>query len=139
MTPVALLLSRALAACALAITAAIAWPGPSDSDVVRMTERHWLDAEFHGDTATLRQLLVPEYRSVSWKGIKDRPAIFATALRHAANRDSEPAYVDPEIEVHGETAIATFTVPDSSSSADVFIFEHGSWHAIYSQHTLSSH
>lgn len=127
---------RLLAAGALAVTALMAWPGPSDTDVIRRIERRWLDAEFRGDTATLRALLVPEYRSVSSKGVKDRPEIFATALRHAANHDTEPAYVDSQIEIHGGTAIAAFTVPDTSYSADVFIFEHGSWRAIYSQHTL---
>lgn len=134
MTP-HILLPRLLAASAIALSAVWAWPGPSDAHVVRMTERRWLDAEFHGDTATLRQLLAPEYRSVSWKGVKNRDAILATALRHAANRDSEPPYADPQIEIHGETAIATFTVPDTSYSADVFTFDDGSWHPIYSQHT----
>jgi hypothetical protein len=113
--------------------------GPSDADAVRTTERRWLDAEFHGDTAALHQILLPEYRSVSWKGVKDRQAIFASALRHSANHDAEPAYVAPDIEVHGATALSTFTVPDTSYSVDVFVLEHGSWHAIYSQHTLVTH
>lgn len=135
------LLLRGLTASALAILGTIAWSEPrlSDADAVRAAEHQWLYAEFHGDTATLSKLLVPEYRSVSWKGVKDRPAIFATAKRHLANHDVEPAYGEPDIEVHGETAISTFTVPDTSYSADVFLFEHGSWHAIYSQHTLVTH
>jgi hypothetical protein len=110
---------------------------PSDSDAIRQIERHWLEAEFRGDTAYLRQLLLPNYRTVGPNGTRDRAAILARALQHAAAHDSVPSggQSGPEVQVVGATAIATFTRPDTSSSADVFVLDHGAWHAFYSQHT----
>lgn len=135
-----LLSPRRLSALAVPLLAlAIAGPPsttPAPCDAVRQTEQRWLEAEFRGDTAYLDGLLLPEYRSVSSNGTHDRAAILAAALRHAANHDPVPASLAPDVAVHGSTAIATFTRPDTSSSADVFVLDHGSWRAYYSQHTL---
>ena len=124
-----------LAALAVPLLALTPVHTRSDAEAVRQVERHWLDAEFRGDTAYLRDLLLPEFRSVSWRGVHDRAAILEAAVRHAANHDPEPTVVPPEVEIHGTTAIASFG-GDSSVSADVLVFEHGAWHALYSQHTL---
>jgi hypothetical protein len=124
-----------LAALAIPVLALTPVRTRSDADAVRQVEARWLHAEFHGDTAYLRALLLPEYRSISWKGVHDRAAILAGAVQHAANRDLEPSVTTPDVEIHGTTAIASFG-GDSSIGADVFVLEHGAWHALYSQHTL---
>ncbi len=109
---------------------------PSDVAAVQQVEKHWLDAEFHGDTAFLRQMILPEYRSVSYRGVIDRAAILNHAVQHAARNDPEPQVSQtPNVVIHGTIAVATFQRPDTSMSANVFVLEHGSWHAIYSQHT----
>lgn len=71
-----------------------ALPRPSDEEAIRTVEHRWLDAEYHADTAALKQLLVPEYPTL-------------------------------RIEFHGATALATFTVPDTSYTVDVFVYETG--------------
>ena len=112
-------------------------PNPSNADTIRQVEHHWLEAEFRGDTAYLGRLLLPNYRTVGPNGTRDRAAILARALQHAAAHDTVPSdgMASVEVQVVGATAIATFTQPDTSSSADVFVLDHGSWRAFYSQHT----
>ena len=109
-------------------------PGPTGEDPIRAVERQWLDAEYHADTTTLKKLLVPEYRPVSWNGVHTRAQLIA-AVAKRAGRGVEPPYPTPTIEIHGATALATFAAGDTSYSADVFVFEKGEWHAMYSQHT----
>jgi hypothetical protein len=127
-----------LAAIALATAALSAPPGPSDEDAIRTVEHQWVDAEYHADTATLKKLLLPEYRTVSENGVHDRDRLIAGVLKRGG-RTVEPPYSTwptPKIEIHGSTALATFAVADSSYSVDVFVFENGGWHAMYSQHTV---
>jgi hypothetical protein len=140
MTPTRFLPSRltalALPVFALAVAGAYTHT-PSNADTIRQVEQHWVEAEFRGDTAYLGRLLLPNYRTVGPSGTHDRAAILARALQHAAAHDPVPSDDMPgfEVQVVGATAIATFTQPDTSSSADVFVLDHGSWRAFYSQHT----
>lgn len=126
-----------LAAIALATAASSTLRGPSSEDAIRTVERQWTDAEYHADTATLKKLLLPEYRTVSSRGVHDRDQLIAGVLKRGGNTVEPPysTWPTPKIEIHGATALATFAVGDSSYSVDVFVFENGGWHAMYSQHT----
>lgn len=119
----------ALAAAALSVL-----PGPSAEESIRAVEHQWLDAEFHADTAALRRLLLPEYRTVGENGVHTRDQLIAAVLKRGGHA-VEPPYPVPTIEIHGNTALSKFTVPDSSYSVDVLVYENGGWHAMYSQHT----
>ena len=111
-------------------------------------ERHWTEAEVHGDVAYVSQLLLPEYRSVNPDGaVHPKSAIIASA---AKNRTSNKmarlvaAYTKTHpygtlVAIQGSTAVVTFY--DSKrgpqkgiTSCDVFTYLNGRWHAIYSQH-----
>ena len=127
-----------IAAIAFATVAVTAVSRPSGEDAIRATEHQWLDAEFHADTAALKHLLLPEYRTISPKGVRTRDDLIAAVLKRGGNTP-EPPYPTPTIEIHGATALATFTVPDTSYSVDVFVYEKGGWHAMYSQHTVVKH
>lgn len=119
---------------------------------VMAVDKHWLEAETGGDTAWLEQMLLPEYRSVNSTGVAtDKAHIVAHA---AANRgsDKEKTMVAAWIKAHpskqsvvlrGDTAILTFYDPKLGPqhgvrSSDVFIFEGGRWHALYSQHSAAT-
>jgi hypothetical protein len=119
----------------LILTALAVAPGPSDADAIRLVEHQWLDAEYHADTATLMKLLLPEYHTVSERGIHSRDQLIAGVLKRGGHA-VEPPYSTPTIEIHGNTALAIFTSGDSSYSVDVFAFENGGWHALHSQHTM---
>jgi hypothetical protein len=125
---------RHLAAMGFATVALTALPGPSDEVAIRAAEHQWLDAEYHADTVALKQLLLPEYRTVSWKGVHTRDDLIAAVVKRGG-KTPEPAYPTPTIEIRGATALAMFSVPGTSYSVDVFVYENGSWHAIYSQDT----
>lgn len=111
-------------------------------------DNHWSQAEIHGDTSYLDQLLLPEYRSVSPNG---HAIGKATILKGARLVGSSPArqqkirqYIlthpfAETVALHGDTAILTFYTPKLGpqrgiTSSDIFVYENGGWHAIYSQH-----
>lgn len=125
-----------LAAIALATAAASMLPGPSGETAVLAVEHQWSEAEYHADTAALRNILLPEYRTVSERGIRTRDQLIAAAAKRG-DRGPVPPYPDPKIEIHGTTALSTFVIPDSSYSVDVLVYEKGGWHAVYSQHTFA--
>lgn len=127
-----------LAAIACATVAMTALPGPSAEDAIRTAEHQWLDAQYHGDTVALKRLLLPEYRTVSWKGVHTRADLIA-AVAKRAGKTPEPPYPTPKIEIHGATGLAMFAVPDTSYSVDVFVYENGGWHGIYSQDARVTH
>jgi hypothetical protein len=123
-----------LAMLALATVALSAPSKPSAEALVRTAERQWLDAEYHGDTAALMKLLLPDYRTVSSNGVHGRDELIA-AVAKRGGRSVEPPYPTPKIEIHGTTALAIFAAGDTSYSVDVFVFEKEAWHALHSQHT----
>lgn len=105
-------------------------------DGVRAVEAHWTRAFLGGDDAYLNVLLDDDYISVNAKGVRrPKAAIIALAKRRASSSNGAViATTTPNIVVHGNAAIATFS-DATGVSVDVFHYENGAWHAWYSQHT----
>ena len=109
---------------------------------------HWSQAEIHGDTSYLDRLLLPEYRSVSAGGhaigkadiLKGARLVGSSPARQQKIRQYIQTHPFAEsVALHGDTAVLTFYSPKLGlqrgiSSSDIFVFENGRWHAIYSQH-----
>ncbi|GAA0248232.1 DUF4440 domain-containing protein [Rhodanobacter caeni] len=108
-----------------------------------------MDAELDGDSAWLDAMLLPEYRSVGADGtVLKKAALLAHAARNRGN-DTERRQVEAWLKAHpsgqavvirDDTAILTFYDPklgpqSGVRSADVFVYENGRWHALYSQHS----
>jgi hypothetical protein len=143
-----------VAAAVAAHAAATAQGGAVDETArtaaaVMAVDQHWLEAETGGDTAWLEQMLLPEYRSVNSKGAATAKAdIVAHAARNRGS-DKERKMVEAWLKAHpskqsvvlrGDTAILTFYDPALGPqrgvhSADIFVYEGGRWHALYSQHS----
>jgi hypothetical protein len=146
-----------LAAAAVAVHAAAAGRAAAVDETARTAaavmavDQHWSDAETGGDTAWLEQMLLPEYRSVNSKGVATpKAAIVAHAARNRGlDKDKQKQMVDAwrkahpsesKVLLHGDTAIVTFYDPAQGPqlgvrSVDVFMYEGGRWHALYSQHS----
>ena len=116
---------------------------------VMAVDQHWLEAETGGDTAWLEQMLLPAYRSVNNKGVATGKAgIVAHAARNRGSDKARKA-VEAWLEAHpskqrvmlqGDTAILTFydaaLGPERGvRSVDIFVYDGGRWHALYSQHS----
>lgn len=116
---------------------------------VRAVDQHWLDAELDGDTAWLEQMLLPGYRSVDSKGVAHaKAAIVAHAAKNRGS-DKERTMVEAWLKAHpsgqdvairGDTAILSFYdlklgAQKGVRSSDIFVYEGGHWHALYSQHS----
>ena len=116
---------------------------------VMAVDQHWMDAELDGDNAWLDAMLLPEYRSVGADGtVHTKAALLAHAAKNRGN-DAERREVEAWLKAHpsrqtvvirGDTAILTFHDPklgpqSGLRSADVFVYENGRWHALYSQHS----
>ena len=116
---------------------------------VMAVDEHWMDAELDGDSAWLDAMLLPEYRSVGADGtVQTKAALLAHAAKNRGN-DAERREVEAWLKAHpsrqtavirGDTAILTFYDPKPGPqsgvrSADVFVYEKGRWHALYSQHS----
>jgi hypothetical protein len=114
-------------------------------------EHHWTQAEVHGDTAYLNQLLVPGYRTVSPSGVvRTRSALLARARKNAQS-DKMARFVAAYMKAHpigiavtiqGNTAVVTFYSrrlgrEKGIMSSDIFTYSNGRWHAVYSQHTAA--
>lgn len=110
---------------------------------------HWTQAETNGDTQWLGRLLLPAYRSISADGkATSRKAILTRAAR---NRGSDKmkrkvaAWLKAHptkstVVMHGNIAILSFYDPKLGAqkgvrSSDIFVYEDGRWHALYSQHS----
>lgn len=117
-------------------------PQSADAASLKQVEDRWNDAFMHGKPDYLECLLAPEYVSISPKGAHDR----TWELEHARANKSHPQPI-PEIhgmtfEVFGNTGVMRLFKPASNDGkqpaqymADIFSFQNGAWHAIYSQHT----
>jgi hypothetical protein len=114
------------------------------------TDQHWSRAEVYGDTAFLRGLLLPGYRSVGHDGVVyDRAQILAGAVKRGADTVASKAAVAAYRKAHpyatlvvleGNTAVLSFYSPTLGPdrglrSSDILVFEDGRWHALYSQHS----
>jgi Domain of unknown function (DUF4440) len=109
----------------------------------------WGKAESSGDVAYIDALLLPEYRSIGADGnIHDKAAILTGARRSvnsstsaAANEKWRAAHPSlTHVQIVGDTAILTFALNKQDTqkpimSCDVFVYQDGHWHALYSQHT----
>lgn len=119
---------------------------------VTAVDHHWMEAEINGDTSWLNRMLLPEYRSIGSSG---RATSRAAILAHAAkNRHSDKMKRKVEawlkthptkstVVIHGNTAIISFYDPTRGAqkgvlSSDIFVYEGGHWHALYSQHSKIS-
>lgn len=116
------------------------------SAAVIAVDEHWSQAEEHGDTGWLDSMLLPEYRSISADGrILDKK----TLLTHAAtNRGSDKMSkfvaawrkthpTSESVVIRGDVAIVSFSNPGTGQvrSSDIFVYQGGGWHALYSQHS----
>jgi len=107
---------------------------------------HWLQAEEHGDTAWLDSMLSSKYRSINADGkVLDKPTLLAHAAKNRTS-DAMSKVVQAWQKTHptresvvmrGDVAILSFANPQTGRvrSSDIFIYEGGAWHALYSQHT----
>jgi uncharacterized protein DUF4440 len=124
-----------------------------DAASIKKVEHGWMDAYLHGGTDYLNCLLLEDYVSVSWKGVpRDKAEIMEMARKNAGNQTADtktadknapkPKLPEPKIRIYGNTAVVhSQAAADPNGkypamySADVFTFQDGAWHAVYSQHT----
>jgi hypothetical protein len=136
----------------IAATSAANAAGIDDSRsaaTVIAVDQHWLEAELSGDTAWLDGMLLPEYRSVGAdRAVHPKSAIVAHAAKNRGS-DAERRKVEAwlkahpsgkSVVIHGDTAILSFYDPAKGAasdvrSSDIFVYVHGGWHALYSQHS----
>jgi hypothetical protein len=116
------------------------------SDAVMAVDEHWSQAEEHGDAAWLDSMLLPEYRSISADGrILDKKSLLAHA---ATNRGSDKMAkfvaqwrkthrTSKSVVIRGDVAVISFSNPETGHvrSSDIFVYQDGAWHALYSQHS----
>lgn len=117
------------------------------SRAVIAVDDHWSRAELRGDTAWLRSLLLPSYRSIRADGSAWNKGML---LAHAAkNRGHGPERLkafdawlkthpmNESVIIHGDVAMLSFSDPktDDVRLSNVFVHEKGQWHALYSQLT----
>jgi hypothetical protein len=137
-----------IAATSVASVAGIDESARSEAAVIAV-DQHWLEAELGGDTAWLDDMLLPEYRSVGPDGVvHPKAAIMAHAAKNRGSdveRNKVEAWLKTHpsgkaVVIHGDTAILSFYDPAKGAasdvrSSDIFIYVHGHWHALYSQHS----
>ena len=115
------------------------------------SRRQWSQAYTQGGTEYLECLLTSDYVSVSAKGVpRDKATIVSGAQKNAqqnkgkndAKSKTLPDLPEPKIQLYGNTAVVQSSLAADPNgkypamySSDVFAFQDGAWHAIYSQHT----
>lgn len=118
---------------------------------VMAVEQHWSIAEMTGDSAWLADMLMPDYRTVNNDGtVHDKQTLLARMAKRKSITLSEAQlkiadyrkehHSGSSVAIHGDTAIVCFYdttlgPQKGMSSADMFVYEGGHWHALYSQHT----
>lgn len=118
----------------------------ADAGSIKQVEHAWSEAFLHGGTDYLQCLLTPDYVSVSAKGVpRDRAAIVAMAEKNKGKNTPMPTLPEPMIQIYGNTAVVRSDSPAAPDgkypamySSDVFAFQDGAWHAVYSQHTAKA-
>lgn len=114
-----------------------------DAVSLKRAEDGWLDAFLHGNTEYLECLLLPDYVSVSGRGIvRDRATIVEFARKNKGKSTPIPELPAPKVQIYGNTAVVQSNAPASPDgkypamfSSDTFAFVDGAWHAVFSQHT----
>ena len=118
----------------------------ADAESIKQVEHSWTDAFLHGGTDYLQCLLTPDYVSVSAKGVpRDRAAIVAMAEKNKGKNTPMPSLPESNIQIYGNTAVVRSDSPADANgkypamySSDIFAFQDGVWHAVYSQHTAKT-
>lgn len=138
----------AMAAASAASVASVDESARSEAAVIAV-DQHWLEAELDGDTAWLDAMLLPEYRSVGADGVVHPKAVIMAHAAKNRGSDTERRKVEAWLKthpsgkavvIHGDTAILSFYDPAKGAandvrSSDIFVYVHGQWHALYSQHS----
>ncbi len=122
-----------------------------DAASVKQAEDRWSQAYTQGGSEYLECLLTPDYVSVSAKGVpRDKATIVTGAQKNAQQNKGKsevkaktlPDLPEPKIQLYGNTAVVQSSLAADPNgkypamySSDVFAFQDGAWHAIYSQHT----
>ena len=121
---------------------------------VKAVDDHWGEAENHGDTTYLNQLLLPGYRSVSPDGsAHSRSQILARAAKRIDRAASAKAVADSATYVTAHPSGISVLLQDNTAvlsfyskalgpekgvkGSDIFVYVDGHWHAIYSQHSTA--
>jgi hypothetical protein len=103
-----------------------------DAESVRRVDSAWSAAYVRADTTFLRCLLAPDYRGFNKKGVlADANEEIARARRNGNPNTPLDAFPKAEVQVHGATGVVGGLVPGKRWT-DVYVFEHGAWHAILS-------
>jgi hypothetical protein len=117
------------------------------SRAVIAVDDHWSLAEMYGDTAWLGSLLLPGYRSVRADGsVWDRNELLVRAARNRGHGPEKLKAFDAWLKthpmnesviIHGHVSILSFLDPQTGRVrlSNVFVYEKGRWHALYSQLT----
>lgn len=120
--------------------------GARTSKAVIAVDDHWLQAEVSGDTSWLDAMLLPEYRSIGADGkVLDKKTLLAHAAKNRGS-DKMRKQVEAWLKTHpsrtsvvmrGDVAILSFSNPGTGriDSSDIFVYQSGGWHALYSQHS----
>jgi hypothetical protein len=141
-----------MAAAQVMATAPVADETAKTAAAVIAVDQHWLEAELGGDTAWLDRMLLPDYRSVDSKGVAHSKAAIVAHAEKNRGSDVERRQVEAWIKAHpsgksvvirGDTAILSFYDPklgpqQGVRASDVFVYQDGHWHALYSQHSAAS-
>lgn len=120
--------------------------GARTSQAVIAVDDHWSQAEVSGDTAWLDSMLLPQYRSIGADGrILDKTTLLAHAAKNRGSdkmRKMVAAWVKAHptgksVVMRGNVAILSFSDPKTGRvrSSDIFVYQSGGWHALYSQHS----
>jgi hypothetical protein len=116
------------------------------SEAAIAVDNHWSQAEMSGDTAWLDSMLLPEYRSISVDGkVLDKKTLLAHAAKNRGS-DAMRKRVEAWTKTHpwatsvvmrGNVAVLSFSDPKTGRvmSSDIFLYQDGGWHALYSQHS----
>lgn len=117
------------------------------SRAVIAVDDHWSLAELRGNTAWLRSLLLPSYRSIRADGsVWDKNTLLAHAAENRGHGPEELKAFDAwlkahpmneSVVIHGHVAILSFSDPKTGHvrMSNVFVHEEGRWLALYTQLT----
>jgi hypothetical protein len=118
------------------------------SAAVIAVDKHWGEAELAGDNAYLDELLLPDYRTVDPTGVahgKSRGARKPATPEEQAKAKNWLAThaIEAKVVISGDTAVLTWYDPSLGPergvrSSDIFVYQGGQWHALYSQHSDAS-
>lgn len=115
------------------------------SQAVIAVDDHWSLAELRGNTAWLNSLLLPSYRSIRADGsVLDKKTLLAHASQNRGHGPEKLKGFDvwlkthpmnESVIIHGHVSILSFSDPKTGRVrlSNVFVYEKGRWHALYSQ------